>query len=213
MESVLITGATGYMGRHLIPRLLERGHRVRGLVRPGSEKKLVGGEAVVGDVLNAKDYPLSAQDTVVHLAGTPHPGPNKGPQFRAFDLPSILAASEAAAQASIKHFVYLSVAHPAPVMRDYIAVRSAGEQELERLKIPRTILRPWYVLGPGHWWPYALKPLYWLARRSPAHREAALRLGLVTIDQMVAALVVAIEHPTTTSRIVDAAAIARSRCY
>ncbi len=211
MQSVFITGATGYMGRHLIPRLLERGHRVRALVRPGSATKLVGGEAVVGDVLNPDDYPLTAHDTVVHLAGTPHPGPNKGPQFRAFDLPSILAASQAAAQAKIQHFVYLSVAHPAPVMRDYIAVRTAGEQELERLKIPRTILRPWYVLGPGHWWPYALKPLYWLALRSKAHREAALRLGLVTIDQMTAALVVAIEHPTTTPRIIDAAAIAKSR--
>ena len=122
-----------------------------------------------------------------------------------------MAASEAAAQARIKHFVYLSVAHPAPVMRDYIAVRSAGEQELERLKIPRTILRPWYVLGPGHWWPYALKPLYWLALQSPTHREAALRLGLVTIKQMIAAIVVASEHPSTTSRIVEAPAIARSR--
>ena len=197
MESVFITGATGYMGRHLIPRLLERGHRVRGLVRPGSESKLVGGEAVVGDVLQAGDYPLSAKDTVVHLAGTPHPGPNKGPQFRAFDLPSILAAAEAAHRAHIRHFVYVSVAHPAPVMRDYIAVRAAGEAELARLQLPRTILRPWYVLGPGHWWPYALKPFYWLASQSPTHRDAAARLGLVTLHQMIAALVHAIEHPAS----------------
>jgi nucleoside-diphosphate-sugar epimerase len=203
MESVFITGATGYMGRHLIPRLLERGHRVRGLVRPGSERKLVGGEAVVGDVLRAEDYPLGAGDTVVHLAGIPHPGPSKGPQFRAFDLPSILAAASAASRARVRHFVYVSVAHPAPVMGDYIAVRSAGEAELARLQIPRTILRPWYVLGPGHRWPLALRPLYWLAEKSPAHREAALRLGLVTLEQMIAALVTAVERPAAEYRLFE----------
>ena len=52
MQSVFITGATGYMGHHLIPHLLERGHRVRGLARPGSENKLVG-----GDVFNPKAIP------------------------------------------------------------------------------------------------------------------------------------------------------------
>jgi nucleoside-diphosphate-sugar epimerase len=51
-----------------------------------------------------------------------------------------------------------------------------------------TILRPWYVLGPGHRWPYALIPLYWLAERIPSMRNGARRLGLVTIDQMVNAL-------------------------
>ena len=52
MQSLFITGATGYMCRHLIPHLLERGHRVRGLARPGSENKLVG-----GDVFNPKAIP------------------------------------------------------------------------------------------------------------------------------------------------------------
>ena len=52
MQSVFIPDATGYMGRHLMLRLLERGHRVRGLARPGSENKLVG-----GDVFNPKAIP------------------------------------------------------------------------------------------------------------------------------------------------------------
>lgn len=211
MATVFVTGATGYMGRHLIPRLLQRGHRVRALVRPGSQGKLVGGEVVLGDVLRVQDYRLSAGDTLVHLAGTPHPGPGKGAEFRAFDLPSVLAAAAAGAQARVRHFVYVSVAHPAPVMRDYIAVRMAGEAELARLGLPRTILRPWYVLGPGHWWPYALKPLYWLASKSTAHRETAARLGLVTIEEMVAALVAAVENPPAELRLVDAAAIRQSR--
>jgi NAD(P)-dependent dehydrogenase (short-subunit alcohol dehydrogenase family) len=37
---VLVTGASGYLGRALIPQLLDRGHRVHALVRLGSEKKI-----------------------------------------------------------------------------------------------------------------------------------------------------------------------------
>ena len=57
------------------------------------------------------------------------------------------------------------------------------------------MLRPWYVLGPGHWWPLALVPLYAIARLVPATRTGAQRLGLVRLDQMVSALVRAVERP------------------
>jgi nucleoside-diphosphate-sugar epimerase len=67
-----------------------------------------------------------------------------------------------------------------------------------------TILRPWYVLGPGHRWPYALIPFYWLAEKLPSTREGARRLGLVTRPQMVAALVDAVEHPVNGIRVVEA---------
>ena len=51
--TVLITGATGYLGRALIPAVLARGYRVRALVRRGSEGKLPAGvEPVAGDALD-----------------------------------------------------------------------------------------------------------------------------------------------------------------
>jgi len=45
------------------------------------------------------------------------------------------------------------------------------------------------VLGPGHYWPYLLIPGYWLARQIPSMRESSMRLGLVTLQQTVAAIV------------------------
>ena len=66
-----------------------------------------------------------------------------------------------------------------------------------------TILRPWYVLGPGRRWPYLLLPMYWLLELLPPTRETARRLGLVTREQMVAALVVAIENPCQGVRILS----------
>ena len=72
--------------------------------------------------------------------------------------------------AGVQHIVYVSVAQPAPVMRDYVAARHEGEGLVRDSKIPATILRPWYVLGPGHRWPYLLLPVYALLEAVPATR-------------------------------------------
>ena len=121
-----------------------------------------------------------------------------------------VAASE---RARIAHLVYVSVAQPAPVMKDYVAARAAGEAAIARAGLTATILRPWYVLGPGHWWPLALAPLYAIASVVPGARDTARRLGLVTIQQMVIALVQAVEQPplANSRRIVDVPAIRASR--
>jgi len=212
---VFVTGGTGYMGRALIASLLTRRHTVHALARPGSERKLPGGVvAVTGDALDGKSFASAIPPgaTVVHLVGTPHPGPTKAAEFERVDLVSIRAATFAAHDARAAHFVYVSVAHPAPVMHAYIGVREQGEALVGATGIPATILRPWYVLGPGHYWPCLLIPFYALGRLFPATREQATRLGLVTLRQMVTALTVAVETPPSASvRIVDVPGIQQAQ--
>ncbi len=207
-HKIFIAGGTGYMGRRLVAELLKRGHSVRALVRKGSEGKLPpGSTAVVGDALVKESYAREVQaadapaDTFVQLVGASHPNPSKADEFRAVDLASARAAVSAAVEAGIQHFVYVSVAQPAPVMKAYVAVRGECEEIIRKSGLNATILRPWYVLGPGHRWPYLLVPLYWLFERLPGTRESARRLGLVSIDQMVRALVGAVEHPCQGIRI------------
>ncbi len=203
---VFITGATGYMGRALIPALLTRGHRVRALTRKESVDRVPhGAEVVIGNALDATTFlnAVAPADTVVHLIGTPHPSPAKAASFRAVDLPSVDAALTAAQAAGVNHFIYVSVAHPAPVMQAYIAVRQAGEARIRASGIPATILRPWYVLGPGHYWPYLLVPFYAIFTLLPPTREGARRLGLVSLAQMVGALVKYIEEGPEGARVVD----------
>ena len=213
-HDVFITGATGYLGRALVPVLLARGHDVRALVRPGSESKLPAGtRTITGDALDAASYrdSIAPADTFVHLVGTPRPTPFKGKQFRAVDLVSIRAAVAAAVHARVGHFVYLSVAHPAPVMAAYIAVRKEGEALIEASGLRATIVRPWYVLGPGHYWPFALAPVYGVLERLRPTREMALRLGLVAIEEMTAALVDAVENPPQVRRVLGVPEIAKAR--
>jgi len=203
---VFITGGTGYMGQRLIPALLEHGYRVRALVRPGSEKKLPAGcTPISGDALDGASYAdqIAPADTFVQLVGVAHPSPAKAAQFRSIDLPSGLGAVAAAKAAGIRHFVYLSVAHPAPAMHAYIAVRSECEAAIEAAGLNATILRPWYVLGPGHWWPYFLVPMYKIAELLPKTREGAQRLGLVTLEQMTNALRFAVGHPVEGRRVIS----------
>ena len=203
-RTVFMTGGTGYIGRRLIPALLARGHDVRVLVRPGSEAKLPAGcTAVPGNALDKVTFVgrVPPADVFVQLVGVPHPRPAKAAQFRAVDLVSGLASVAAAAEARVRHFVYVSVAHPAAMMEAYIAVRTEVEAALRASGLNATILRPWYVLGPGHRWPYLLLPVYWLMERVPAKRDTARRLGLVTLPQMVQALVNAVETPATGIRI------------
>lgn len=96
--------------------------------------------------------------TFVHLVGVAHPSPSKAEQFRTVDLASLRVSVAAAKNAKALHFVFVSVAHPAPAMKAYLAVRQECEQIIQESGLNATILRPWYVLGPGHRWPYLLLP-------------------------------------------------------
>jgi uncharacterized protein YbjT (DUF2867 family) len=211
---VFITGGTGYLGACLIPRLVERGHRVRALARRGSETKLPKGcEVVIGNALDHTTFAdrVAPSDTFIQLVGVPHPSPSKGAAFRRIDLPAGLAGISAAAQAPVQHFIYVSVAHPAPIMESYIEVRRQCEDSITAHGLKATILRPWYVLGPGHRWPYLLIPFYGLLSVLPATRAGAGRLGLVTLEQMVTALEAAVESPPTETRIWDVPEIRKTR--
>jgi uncharacterized protein YbjT (DUF2867 family) len=210
-RQVFLSGGTGYVGRALITKLIARGHNSRVLARAGSESKVPSGaEAVPGNPLDPATFSaaVSARDTFVQLTGVAHPAPWKERAFRAIDLVSLKASAAVAKSAGVSHFVYVSVAQPAPVMKSYIRVRQEGEAFLKTLGLTTTILRPWYVLGPGHRWPAALAPVYALLEAIPATREGARRLGLVTLDQMATALLWAVEHPPKNElRILDVPAI------
>lgn len=198
VRPVFVTGGTGYLGRPLITALLERGFVVHALARPQSVQRLPSGTVhVIGNALDAATFADAVPPgaTFVHLVGTPHPNPSKAAEFRRVDLASIRAAVAASLLARVRHFVYVSVAHPAPVMRAFIAVREEGEALVRASGIRATILRPWYILGPGHWWPCVLLPVYTVLRQVPATRRGAERLGLLTRQTMIAALVRAIEAP------------------
>lgn len=212
-RNIFITGATGYIGQRLVPELLRRGHTVRALVRNGSETKLPAGAiAVRGNALNRITFAheIAPSDTFVQLVGVPHPSPAKADQFRAVDLVSVRESAAAARDTGVAHFIYLSVAQPAPIMRDYVDVRAEGERLLCESGMAATFVRPWYVLGPGHRWPYFVLPLYWFWSLSPKSRDTARRLYPVRLKSVVRAIADAVDAPPPDVRIIEAPEMRRA---
>jgi uncharacterized protein YbjT (DUF2867 family) len=214
MNTVFITGGTGYIGKRLIKSLVARGHEVIALVRKGSESKLPQGVRPV--IANPFD-PSTFQNQVPHdavfvqLLGVSHPSPRKKELFRKVDLQSLKASADVASIARVFHFVYISVAMAETnVMKDYREVRKEGEAYCLSKGLNCSFIRPWYVLGPGHWWPVLLLPLYAIAALVPSLKEKARAIGLVTIGQMIRTLVNVIESPPQKLRIVEIDSIRRS---
>jgi nucleoside-diphosphate-sugar epimerase len=116
-HQIFVAGGTGYIGSHLVSALLNTGHRVAVLVRPGSASKVPPGAAVVaGDPFSHATFVdhITPADTFIQLVGVAHPSPSKVRQFVEVDLRSALESIEAAKAARVRHFIYVSVAHPAP---------------------------------------------------------------------------------------------------
>lgn len=207
---IFVTGGTGYIGTRLIPALAARGHAIVALTREQSRHKLPPTcTGVIGDALNGDSYRRFAETagTFIQLVGVSHPSPAKAAQFRQIDLRAGLEAISVARQANVQHFIYVSVAQPAPIMQSYLAVRAECEQAIAASGLSATVLRPWYVLGPSHLWPYCLLPFYKIAELIPRTKEGALRLGLVSIQQMVRAIVHAVDNPCQGIRILDVGGI------
>ncbi len=211
MKTIFLTGGTGYIGIRLTRLLLQRGHRVILFVRPGSESKVPSGAVVaVGNPFDPESLRPHIPEACVfvQLLGVPHPSPRKRDLFYKIDLKSIKASTEAAKQAKAGHFVYVSVAQePSGIMRDYQQVRAQGEQSVLAGNLPHTFIRPWYVVGPGHWWPMLLWPLYKFLEMLPATRRKAKALGLVSLGQMLKALLAAIEQPEDLKEVLDVSEI------
>lgn len=105
---VLVTGATGFVGSHVVPALLRHGHTVRALVRSGSGPD--GTESVQGDVTD----PASLQgafdgiDAVVHLVGIIDENPSKGVTFQRIHVEGTRNVVEAAKAAGVTRYVHMS---------------------------------------------------------------------------------------------------------
>jgi uncharacterized protein YbjT (DUF2867 family) len=209
-KNIFITGATGYVGRALIPELLNKGHFVKALVRKNSVRKINANcQVVVGDPLDENSFcsEISHPDTFIQLVGVSHPKPSKARQFKEVDFVSAKASISSAKKNRIAHFIYVSVAQPAPIMKAYAEVRGSVEKLIVESNLNATILCPWYILGPGHRWPYFLIPVYIILKSIPSTKETARRLDLISLKKFIDYILHCVENPTTGVSIIEVPAM------
>jgi len=211
MQPIFITGGTGYMGKRLIALLLAKGYPVKALVRKGSEERLPPGAVpVIANAFDAKTFQdeIPEDSIFVQLLGVPHPSPGKKELFKSIDLVSVQASATAAKHSRARHFVYVSVAQtPTKMMQDYQQCRAAGETSIVEAGLSATFIRPWYVVGPKHYWPLFFQPLFKILEIIPATSQKAKALRLVYLQQMLKALMFAIENPVKGIRVFEIADI------
>jgi nucleoside-diphosphate-sugar epimerase len=170
---ILLTGGTGFVGAHMIPKLVENGHNVFALTRSASsdEKlRVLGATPISGNLENPEPLSLPAVDAIVHAAAHFRFAGPRAPYFRT-NVIGTAALLKAAEKAGATTFVYVSAAgiimddrglpvrnadESAPTFPNsfsaYIASKARGEASVLAANKPgfRTIaLRPPAIWGPG----------------------------------------------------------------
>ena len=192
--TVLVTGATGYVGRRLVPALLAAGRPVRALVRdPATAGLPAGAEAVRGDVTDPASLPAACEGVgcVVSLAAiTADRKPPRGgyDSVNAVGVENLVAAAKTAGVGRIVHMggIDTSTGTPGP----YLAGRRRGERAVIGSGIPWAILQPSIMFGgPDAAFVHAMANLVRRAPVVPVPGDGRLLLQLVWVDDVVRCLV------------------------
>ena len=149
---IAVTGATGFVGSHLIRRLRDEGLPVRALVRStryAGELRALGCEVAVGDVRDRASLAaaFAGCSAVVHLVAILRE--RRGQTFDAINRQGAANAVGAAADAGVARFVHLSALGAARDAPRYPRSKWAGEEAVRAGGIPFVIFRPSILLGAG----------------------------------------------------------------
>jgi uncharacterized protein YbjT (DUF2867 family) len=130
-STILLTGGTGTLGRHITPLLQDAGFKLRVLSRHSHQPRN-GIDHVSVDLLEGKgiEPAVDGADTIVHLAGGP-----KGDDQATRNL------MRAAKRAGVQHVIYISVIAADKVPLDHFKSKLGAEQAVAQSGIPYTTLR------------------------------------------------------------------------
>lgn len=194
---VLVTGASGFVGRHLLPRLASRGHRIRAVARSGRPEEEVGGGNVSwvrADVTRADALAGLARDcdAVVHLAGVRRQEGRAS--FHRVHVGGTRNVLGEATRAGVDRFVYVSALGAPAGEGAFLESKREAEGAVRASGIPSVVLRPAVVFGPGDHFTSAV--VRWL-ERFPAFLVPSAWNGVVqpvSIEDVVDALCQCVER-------------------
>lgn len=201
MVTVLVTGATGFIGRRLVPALLDAGHDVRAMTRR-PESYDGPGEPVGADVSDRSslDAALRDVDVAIYLVHS-----LDDPDFEAKDAEAARTFSAAAAAAGVKQIVYMGGLgdDDDQGLSAHLRSRREVEQLLGGDGVPVTVLRAAIVVGHGG---ISWELTRQLVKNLPAMvvpKWVGTRTQPISIDDVVRYLAGVVDHPDAIGRVFE----------
>ncbi len=192
-----VTGATGFVGGHLLDLALAEGHQVRALTRRPQQPR-EGVTWIEGslDRPDSLDRLAEGADAVIHVAGVINAPDPAG--FEAGNVTGTAAMLAAAEKAGVKRFVHVSsLAAREPKLSIYGATKAGSEALVTASPLPSAIVRPPAVYGPGD---KETLELFQMARRGFVLLPPEGRLSLIHVEDL-ARLLLALASPACPDRL------------
>ena len=205
-HTILVTGATGYVGGRLIPRLLEKGYRVRCLVRDAARTQGRGWkeiEVVTGDVLRYETLVPALQgiDTAYYLVHSMAAGE------QGFEERDIIAAQNfgrAAQTAGVRRIIYLGgLGRDADTLSDHLRSRHVVGEQLRSWDVAVTEFRAGVIIGAGS---VSFQLIRYLTERVPvliSPKWVSTLTQPISIEDVLRYLVECLEMAETEKRILE----------
>ncbi len=206
MAKVLVLGASGYIGTHLVPRLVGAGHEVRAASRHREVlegRGWSGVEVVEADALSAEslDAALEGIEVAYYLVHSMA----SGRDYAERDRWAAETFRDAAARTGVKRIVFLGGLQPAGGASEHLASRAETGEALRAGPVPVTELRAGIIVGPGSAAFEVIRDLVNHLRVMVTPRWVRSRTQPIGLDDLLAYLVGVIGCEETAGGIYDVA--------
>lgn len=211
-KRVAIIGGTGFVGGYLVEALLEQGHGVNVLVRPGSEEKVrrasevqtVAGDLASADALRAV---LDGCDAVIYNVGLLREFPRRGITFEQAQYQGVVDTATAAKQAGVSRLLLMSAIGVKDPGTKYQQTKCRAEQHALASGLDVTVLRPSVIFGDPRGTMEFATQLYrdMIRPPFPAASFAGVQMSPVHIEDVAAAFVAVLTDDDTIGKTIELA--------
>jgi uncharacterized protein YbjT (DUF2867 family) len=202
---ILVTGAAGFVGHHVVKALRTEDRPVRAFVREGADTKRLGAwgcELAVGDMTDPESLrrAVEGSEVVVHLVAILQGKPQEFERVMIDGTRSLVAAAE---ESGVRRFVLMSALGTTEQTKDlvpYFRAKWDNEQTVKESGLEHVIFRPSFIFGPDGG---ALQQFKRIAKRAPVTPIVGTgreRIQPIWVDDVAAHFAAAVDRPDAVGR-------------
>jgi len=201
---ILVTGSTGFVGRHIVKQLASRGKELKCLVRTSSDLSMLKGlnvEICYGDVTNqgSLEVVLERVETVIHLVAIIRE--TRQATFEGVNYLGVRNLVQAAKTSNVKRLIYMSNLGAGPDRRfPLLYTKWQGEEEVRKSGIEYTIFQSSVMFGRGDGFVTVLAGMVKGLPLVPVIGSGRTRFQLISVDDVATCVAKALENKQTINR-------------